>query len=132
MQIIELPDDVPVLSHAIGKMAMYDMFLKEEDAKFLVVVGEGGTGKSIALKLVCDGVKQHPQIEMVYDDIDSVIIPAKDSDAPTKYIAHSWSYGEKERSMFEQSDAWVIKFENQFPPPKDKPTQHIPVDTESS
>lgn len=128
---MELPDDVPVMSHAIGKMTMYDMFL-QEDAKFLVVVGEGGTGKTAALKLVCEGVKHHPQIEMIHEGEEPIIIPAKDSDAPTKYIAHSWSYGEKERSLFEQSDAWVIKFENQFPPPKDKPVQHIPADTESS
>lgn len=115
---MELPEDVPIMTHAIGKMAMYDMFLKEEELQFLIVVGESGTGKTAALQLVCDGVSSHPQIDIIYDGKEPTVIPAKNSDAPIKYITHTHTLGDKEAFLAQNANAWVFEFQGKFPPPK--------------
>jgi hypothetical protein len=123
MQLIQLPEEVPMMTHPIGKMALYDMFFKEEDAKFLVVVGEGGTGKTAALQLVCESCTSHPQIEMIHEGEEPTIIPAKNCDGPTKYIAHKLEFGEKEAALMQKTDTWVVGFQGQFPPRKEVKTE---------
>ena len=96
-----------IVSGTDNKVQMYKTFFGEPTINRLIVCGEGGTGKSIALKLACEQVTSHPSLEIVYTGEPSVTIPAKHSDASKKTIVQCY----KLEKYDQRSDEQVVVFE---------------------
>ena len=112
--------DITPFTHPVGKIVMYDMFLKDTELQYLLVIGEGGTGKSFSLTRALKNNQVHSEIHILYgndEDSEPTILSATDESLPIKYITHrlSLSDSEKEEYLAKHPDAWIIKFVGQFP-----------------
>ena len=89
------------------KIDVYKQFFRNPAIRRLIVCGEGGTGKSLALKFACNEADTHPPLELVYTGEPSVSIPMKDyteslkkyiinddRDYKVKTIVHSYTFNE--------------------------------------
>lgn len=84
------------VSSANDKINTYKTFFNNPAFKRLIVCGEGGTGKTIALKKACEEVASHPPLEIIYKGEPNVTFPAKNSEAAVKTIVHCYTFDEED------------------------------------
>ncbi len=113
------------------KIDVYKRFFYNPTLRRLIVCGEGGTGKSLALKFACEEVNTHPPLEIIYDGEPSVTIPMKDytdsmkkilqkcnideRDFNIKTIVHSYTFNEQDFN----NETQVVVFNGKIPSYKD-------------
>ena len=77
------------------KIDLYKTFLQNKTLRRLIVCGEGGTGKSITLKIACQEVNTHAPLQIVYTHEPTVSIPMKDYSPQMKELNLKYNFDDE-------------------------------------